>query len=208
MPFLNDVVSYSADTILYYFSFAGPPGVSLARQGAPKSESTHFCSNFRRPVSSRRCTKWNQVQSKIGALTMRELRMCSVGCTELSFLRRNPICELHLSRVLPSRGLILLNQLCVSNGTVIISHFDVGEWVGVVSNCTMGMLWAMNFEQFYFVFFVFFYSLVINSVIYLSLFFILLMNMASVSMIPSMLILKTIVVMKLIFCLITTCQRP
>ena len=32
----------------------------------------------------------------------------------------------------------------------------------------------------------------INSVIYLSLFFILLMNMASVSMIPSMLILKTI----------------
>ena len=32
----------------------------------------------------------------------------------------------------------------------------------------------------------------INSVIYLSLFFILLMNMASVSMIPSMLILQTI----------------
>ena len=41
-------------------------------------------------------------------------------------------------------------------------------------------------------FFVFFYSLVINSVIYLSLFFTLLMNMASVSMIPSMLILQTI----------------
>ena len=71
--------------------------------------------------------------------------MSSVGCIELSFLWRNPIGELHLSRVLPSRGLILLNQLCVSNGTVIISHFDVGDWVGVVSNCTMGMLWAMNF---------------------------------------------------------------
>ena len=79
----------------------------------------------------------------------------SVGYTDLSFLRRNPICELHLSRALPSRGLILLNQLCVSNGTVIISHFYVGDWVDVVSNCTMGMLWAMNFEQFYFVFFCF-----------------------------------------------------
>ena len=134
--------------------------------------------------------------------------MSSVGCTELSFLRRNPICELHLSRVLPSRGLILLNQLCVSNGTVIISHFDVGDWVGVVSNCTMGMLWAMNFEQFYFVFFVFFYSLVINSVIYLSLFFILLMNMASVSMIPSMLILKAIICNEVNFFLIATCRRP
>lgn len=38
MPFLNDVVTYSADKILYYDFFAGPPGVSLARQGVPKSE--------------------------------------------------------------------------------------------------------------------------------------------------------------------------
>ena len=38
MPFLNDVVTYSADKILYYYFFAGPPGVSLARQGVPKSE--------------------------------------------------------------------------------------------------------------------------------------------------------------------------
>ena len=78
--------------------------------------------------------------------------MSRVGCTDLSFLRWNPICELHLSRVLPSRGLILLSQLCVSNGRVIISHFDVGDQVGVVSNCTMGMLWAMNLEQFYLAF--------------------------------------------------------
>ena len=125
-------------------------------------------------------------------MTLRELRMSSVGCTDLSFLRRNPICELHLSRVLPSRGLTLLNQLCLSNGRVIIGHFDVGDWVGVLSNCTMGMIWAMNFWTVLLSFFVFFYSLVINSVIYLSLFFILLMNMASVSMIPSMLIPQTI----------------
>ena len=78
--------------------------------------------------------------------------MSRVGCTDLSFLRWNLICELHLSRVLPSRGLILLSQLCVSNGRGIISHFDVGDQVGVVSNCTMGMLWAMNFEQFYLAF--------------------------------------------------------
>ena len=69
----------------------------------------------------------------------------SVGCTELSFLRRNSICELDLSRALPSRGPILLSQLCVCNERVIIGHFDAGDWVGVVSNCTMGMLWAMNF---------------------------------------------------------------
>ena len=83
MRFLNDVVTYSADKILYYYSFTGPPGVSLARQGVPKSESTHFCGNFRRPVSSRECTKWNQVQSKIETMTLRELRMSSVGCTEV-----------------------------------------------------------------------------------------------------------------------------
>ena len=53
----------------------------------------------------------------------------SIGCTELSFLRRNPICKLHLSRALPSRGLILLSQLCVSNGRVIIGHVDVFEQV-------------------------------------------------------------------------------
>ena len=69
----------------------------------------------------------------------------SVGYTDLSFLRRNPICELHLSRALPSRGLILLSQLCVSNERVIISHFDVGDQVGVVSNCTMGMLLGDEF---------------------------------------------------------------
>ena len=47
--------------------------------------------------------------------------------------------------MLPSRGLILLSRLCVPDGKVIIGYFDVGDWVGVVSNCTMGMLWAMNF---------------------------------------------------------------
>ena len=71
--------------------------------------------------------------------------MSSVGCTELSFLRRNPICELNLSRVLPSGSLILLSQLCVPNGREIIGHFDVGDWVGVVSNCTMGMLLGDEF---------------------------------------------------------------
>ena len=55
----------------------------------------------------------------------------SVGYTDLSFLRRNPICELHLSRALLSRCLILLSQLCVSNGIVITGHFDVGDQVGV-----------------------------------------------------------------------------
>lgn len=52
----------------------------------------------------------------------------------------------------------------------------------ITSMCSVGLT--------SFFFFVFIYSLVINSVIYLSLFFIRLMNMASVSMIPSMLILK------------------
>ena len=42
MRFLNDVVTYSADTILYNYSFPGPPGVSLARQGVPKSESPYY----------------------------------------------------------------------------------------------------------------------------------------------------------------------
>ena len=40
-------------------------------------------------------------------MTMRELRMSSVGYTELPFLWKNPICELHFSRALSSRGLIL-----------------------------------------------------------------------------------------------------
>ena len=64
---------------------------------------------------------------------MRELRMSSVGCTELSFLWRNPFASSTFLARSPLEALFC-RELCVPDGRAC-----------GVSNCTMGMLWAMNF---------------------------------------------------------------